>query len=65
MHLNVAHSGLDRQNKERKRKKTEGGQLLNLKTSSIEVSQQAMCLFLYGLVALKTYLICNYLGLSR
>ena len=28
-----------------------GNQLLNLKTSSIEVSQQAMCLFLYGLVA--------------
>jgi len=51
MHLNVAHSGLDRQNKERKRKKTESGQLLNLKPSSIEVSQQAMCLFLYGLVA--------------
>ena len=37
--------------KKEKEKKTEGGQLLNLKTSSIEVSQQAMCLFLYGLVA--------------
>ena len=49
----------------KEKEKTESGQLLNLKTSSIEVSQQAMCLFLYGLVALKTYLICNYLGLSR
>jgi len=34
----------------KEKEKTESGQLLNLKTSSIEVSQQAMCLFLYGLV---------------
>jgi len=37
--------------KKEKEKRQKGGQLLNLKTSSIEVSQQAMSLFLYGLVA--------------